>query len=59
ASEAADPYHTYGTDYDNWLGPWAVDPLTNAWELGSDPLRYAEDRAALVARVKPQLESHL
>lgn len=59
ASQAADPFHTYGTDEDNWLGPFAVDPLTNAWELGSDPLLYARDRAAIVARVTPRLESRL
>lgn len=59
AAQGADPYHTYGTDEDNWLGPWAVDPLTNAWELGSDPVRYARDRAAIVARVTPRLEGRL
>ncbi len=59
ASQAADPYHTYGTDEDNWLGPWAVDPLTNAWELGSEPLLHAKDRADIVARVTPKLEGRL
>lgn len=59
ASLAADPYHTYGTDEDNWLGPWAVDPLTNAWELGSDPVKHAKDRAEIVARIMPNLESRL
>lgn len=55
----ADPLHTYGTDEDNWLGPWAVDPLTSAWDLGSDPVAFAEQRAELVSRVKPRLEDEL
>jgi hypothetical protein len=59
ASQGANPYHTYGTDEDNWLGPWAVDPLTNAWDLGSDPLMHAKDRANIVARIQPQLEDRL
>lgn len=59
ASEVADPKHAYGTDEDNWLGSFAVDPLTNAWDLGSDPLAHARDRATLVADVKPRLEERL
>ncbi len=59
ASLAADPFHTYGTDEDNWLGPWAVDPLTNAWELGSNPVKHAKDRAEIVGRVMPKLEGRL
>ncbi|NIR43739.1 MAG: zinc-dependent metalloprotease [Gemmatimonadetes bacterium] len=58
AAESADPYHTYGTDEDNWLGVWAVDPLTNGWDLGN-PMRHARDRAAIIARVQPRLESRL
>ncbi|MEX0600168.1 MAG: zinc-dependent metalloprotease [Rhodothermales bacterium] len=53
------PLHTYGTDEDNWLGAWAVDPLTNAWELGSDPLAFARDRARLVSTVIPELDRRL
>lgn len=59
AREASDPLHTYGTDEDNWLGAWAVDPFTNANELGSNPLQFARDRAALVAAVTPRLEERL
>ena len=59
ARQAADPLHVYGTDEDNWLGPFAVDPLTSAWELGSDPVLFARDRAAIVARVMPRLENRL
>jgi hypothetical protein len=59
ARQAADPLHVYGTDEDNWLGPFAVDPLTSAWELGSDPILFARDRAEIVDRVMPRLESRL
>src|SRR5690606_14125057 len=59
ARQAADPLHAYGTDEDNWLGPFAVDPLTNAWDLGSDPVRFARDRTALVKRLQPRLEARL
>lgn len=59
AAQAAEPLHAYGTDEDNFLGSWAVDPFINAWDLGSDPVRYARDRAAIVARVTPALERRL
>jgi len=59
ASEAADPLHPYGTDEDNWLGPYAVDPLTNAWELSSDPAQWGADRVSLARKVEPSLESRL
>ena len=59
ARQASDPKHTYGTDEDNWLGPFAVDPLTNAWELGSDPLQFAADRAQIVRAVEPKLNERL
>jgi len=59
AAESSDPFHTYGTDEDNWLGPYAVDPLTNAWELGSSPLSFAETRTEVVRTVEPMLDDRL
>ena len=59
AAQSSDSLHTYGTDEDNWLGPYAVDPLTNAWELGSSPLTFAETRADLVQKVEPMLDDRL
>ncbi|MEF8797191.1 MAG: zinc-dependent metalloprotease [Salinivenus sp.] len=59
AATSSDPMHRYGTDEDNWLGGYAVDPLTNAWELGSDPKAFAETRADLVQKVMPKLEDRL
>lgn len=59
AAQSSDPMHRYGTDEDNWLGAYAVDPLTNAWELGSDPLAYAQTRSQLVQQMRTRLETRL
>ncbi len=59
AATSSDPMHRYGTDEDNWLGGYAVDPLTNAWELGSDPKAFAQTRTDLVQKVMPKLEDRL
>jgi hypothetical protein len=59
ASEVARPLHTFGTDEDNWLGGFAVDPLTNAWELGSNPVRYGRDRVELIESIEPKLEKRM
>ena len=56
ARQASDPEHTYGTDGDRGYG---LDPLANAWELGSDPLQFATDRTELVRTVEPMLEERL
>ena len=59
ASQGSDPLHTYGTDEDNWLGTFALDPRTSAWELGSDPVAFANDRVMLIHQVMPNLERRL
>lgn len=59
ARRAAEPMLAYGTDEDSYGGPFAVDPQTVTWDLGSDPLAYARERASIVSRVKPQLEQRL
>ncbi|MEE8488505.1 MAG: zinc-dependent metalloprotease, partial [Gemmatimonadota bacterium] len=59
ASQAADPMHTYGTDEDNWLGSFAVDPLSSAWELGSDHIAYARERARIVEKIMPTIETRI
>jgi hypothetical protein len=51
--------HTYGTDEDTHLGPLAVDPNSNTWDLGSDPLRFAADRLELLDIIRPKLEKRL
>ncbi|MFQ5529006.1 MAG: zinc-dependent metalloprotease, partial [Gemmatimonadota bacterium] len=59
AAQAADPMHTYGTDEDNWLGSFAVDPLSSAWDLGSDHIAYARDRARIVEKIMPTIETRV
>ncbi len=59
ASRGTDEMLTYGSDEDNFGGPFAVDPRIVTWDLGSDPLAYAKERAALVKRVLPELEERL
>ena len=59
AAQSSDSLHTYGTDEDAFLGPYAVDPLTNAWELGSSPITFAETRTRLVRKVTPLLDDRL
>ena len=59
ASQAADPMHTYGTDEDNWLGSFAVDPLSSAWDLGSDHIAFARERARIVEKIMPTIETRI
>jgi len=44
ANKSAQPGLDYATDEDLMAGP---DPLVNMWDLGSDPMRYAQDRILL------------
>jgi hypothetical protein len=44
ASSSASPGHDYGTDEDLWGTP---DPLINQWDLGSDPMKFGQDRILL------------
>jgi len=59
AAQSSDSLHTYATDEDTWLGAYAVDPLSNGWELGSDPLAFADTRTELIETVTPQLTDRL
>lgn len=46
ASRSSDPHLVYGTDEDaiNVFGPTSLDPLTQTFDLGSSPLKYAKDK---------------
>jgi len=51
ASRSGEPELAYATDEDTeWGDP---DPLSNRFDLGSDPLEFARVRAELVAQVMP------
>ena len=59
AAEGVHPMHAYNTDEDTHMGPMSIDPLSNTWDLGSDPLKYAQDRFELVAKIQPRIEDRL
>ncbi len=46
--------HAYGTDEDR-LGPGAMDPTVNTWDLGADPLAWSEERCSIVSSLLPKL----
>ena len=59
ASRASEPLLAYNTDEDARGGALSVDPLTNVWDLGSSPMAFALERAAVVARIEPGIEDRL
>ncbi len=60
ADESEQPGHEYSTDEDTG-GPFALDPRTNQFDLGDDPLAFARERAAWVAGLwkNPKLEERI
>ncbi|MGH7730444.1 MAG: zinc-dependent metalloprotease, partial [Candidatus Eiseniibacteriota bacterium] len=48
ADESEQPGHEYSTDEDT-NGPFALDPRTNHWDLGDEPLAFARERAAWIS----------
>jgi hypothetical protein len=48
ADESTKPGHEYSTDEDTYPVD-ALDPRTNIFDLGNDPLRFAKDRTTYVA----------
>ncbi len=44
AKRGAEPGHDYGTDEDMYS---TSDPLINVWDLGADPMKFAQDRVEL------------
>jgi hypothetical protein len=49
ADESLQPGHEYSTDEDTYPAD-APDPRSNIYDLGSDPLRFAQDRTAYIAK---------
>ena len=58
ARQAAQPGHAYGTDEDA-SGPGALDPTVNPYDLGQDPLGWAQGRAALISGMWPRLPQYV
>jgi len=57
ADESEQPGNEYSTDEDT-NGPFALDPRTNHWDLGDDPLAFARERASWISGLwkNPKLE---
>lgn len=49
ADESLQPGHEYSTDEDTYPAD-APDPRSNIYDLGSDPLQFAKDRTAFIAK---------
>ncbi len=60
ADESARPGHEFSDDSDTYPAD-ALDPRTNIWDLGDDPMRFARDRVAYVSRLwkNPEFEKKL
>src|SRR5277367_2618277 len=52
ASKSAAPGNDYGTDEDMYATP---DPLINAYDLGADPMKFAEERILLAEELLKDL----
>jgi hypothetical protein len=46
-SKAADPRVAYLTDEDSRGAPTGIDPSSNRWDLGNDPIQFFKNRVAL------------
>ena len=60
ADESAQAGHEYSPDGDTY-GPDALDPRSNIWDLGDDPLAFGRERTALVQKIwkSDNLESRI
>jgi Met-zincin/Domain of unknown function (DUF5117)/Domain of unknown function (DUF5118) len=60
ASRVADPTLAYGTDEDAFgISPIGLDPRTNQWDFGDDPLGFYTERIKLAHEVLKGLETKL
>jgi hypothetical protein len=58
AKESTDPKHYFGSGMNSYpIG--SVDAYTNAYDLGNDPLRFAQQRTAYISSLFPGLENRL
>jgi hypothetical protein len=52
ASKCATPGHDYSTDEDLYT---SSDPLVNTWDLGADPMKFAQDRILIAEELLGKL----
>jgi hypothetical protein len=55
-SKIAQPGHEYGTDEDLFLNS---DPDINVWDLGSDPMKFGQDRMLLAEELLKDLHNRI
>jgi uncharacterized protein DUF4953/uncharacterized protein DUF5117 len=60
ADENLEPGHEYSTDDDTYPAT-ALDPRSNIWDLGDNPLQFAKDRTSYIASLwkNPAFESRI
>ncbi|MBQ6620741.1 MAG: zinc-dependent metalloprotease [Thermoguttaceae bacterium] len=56
ASEQSKPQYSYAEDYDC---SFSSDPMVHSWDLGSDPLQYAQLRLRLFKQILPGLTDRI
>ena len=56
AKKSAAPGHDYATDEDMY---GTADPLVNAWDLGADPMKFAQDRMLLAEELMKGLSDRV
>ncbi|HXV74785.1 MAG TPA: zinc-dependent metalloprotease [Candidatus Polarisedimenticolaceae bacterium] len=56
ASKVADPMLAYATDEDTMGGGRGMDPSSNRWDLGDDPISYYTGRVAIARELWDKLE---
>ncbi|HTU21971.1 MAG TPA: zinc-dependent metalloprotease, partial [Gemmataceae bacterium] len=56
AKESAKPGHDYATDEDIFS---TSDPLVNVWDLGADPMKFAQERLLLAEELLKGLEDRV
>ncbi len=57
ASRGTEPSLPYGTDEDALWGSRGIDPETNRWDLGSDPIAFYRSRIRLARELWRKMES--
>lgn len=58
ARQAGEPGHAFGGSWEAF-GPGALDPTTNVFDLGADPLAWGQQRTGIVDGLFPQLAEHV
>lgn len=59
ASRVADAKLAYGTDEDAMGDPIGIDPRTNRWDFGTDPLAYFDARSKLAHELVAKIETRI